>query len=220
MTVTVQAYEIIRLLPEETKNEITGIGSVTRRNCFRLGRVTNQIMEQIEENPSKYANLSVMAVYVAVAILDNEEHSARTIRDYSDICKLYKPEDELSYESLPFAHFRYAASFNGRRYEILDYALKQAMEYGKPPSVAELEAYFNPQPEQPEVFFSDDTSSPQFENAEQVSEHPAMGLVDALAIIDNYLNKLPADTAKIARGLLHQVLDLLKEYIDNREKVL
>lgn len=219
MSTTIQAYEIIRLLPEETKNEITGIGSVTRRNCFRLGRVTNQIIEQISENPAKYANLSVMAVYVAVAILDNEEHSARTIRDYSDICKLYKPEDELQYEQLPFAHFRYAASFNGRRYEILDYALKQCMEYGKPPSVAELEAYFNPQPEQPEVFFSDDTSAPQFENAEPVGEHPAMGLVDAVSIIDNYLKKLPDGVSEIARGLLKQILDYLQEYIDNKEKV-
>lgn len=219
MSTTVQAYEIIRLLPEETKNEITGIGSTTRRNCFRLGRITNQIIEQISENASKYANLSIMAVYVAVAILDNEEHSARTIRDYSDICKLYKPEDELKYEQLPFAHFRYAAFFNGRRYEVLDYALKQCLEYGKPPSVSELETFFNPQPEQPEVFFSDDTSAPQFENTEKETEHPGMRLVDAVSIIDNYLKELPKPIADTARGLLSQLLSIIQEHIDNREKI-
>jgi hypothetical protein len=154
-----------------------------------------------------------MEVYKAVAIMLEQEYSARTVRDYSAIAGFFNEQYRQSYDLLPFSHFRFARSFGERCIEVLDYSLAVTHENDRPPSVEFLEMKFNPQaslpedapPEQDRVY-QDDTDLV----SQEITVNKALSaLRQGVRIL-----KLQEPVKSLVEGLLDELENVLQPMLD------
>ncbi len=84
-------------------------------------------------------DLPVNAIYSAIASFWGR--SSRTVRDYARVAKFYPPEIRDYYSVLSFSHMRYACGLENWQ-GILDWAIRQTDEFGRPATYDSLVAQF------------------------------------------------------------------------------
>lgn len=129
-------------IPDETLNELSAMANRWKLDYIRLGHITLKIIDWVEKDEGQNLGFGVMDVYRAVASALNNEISERTVRYYTDVVKFFDLEIFEAYELLPFSHFAFAKSFDGKAFDVLDLAYSYTKTYGKAPSVAWLSVNF------------------------------------------------------------------------------
>jgi len=147
-----KSLEILKSLPDRTVIELQAIANDTRRHSWRIGQITNQIIQVFEAELILYSDWSRVDIYEAVAICLEHEYSAKTIRDFANLESIFTPAEQQKFSDLPFSHFRFAATLGPRRLDVLELSSHQMGEMGRPPSVDWLyHQFFAETPEAPEV---------------------------------------------------------------------
>jgi hypothetical protein len=119
------------LVADEFQNELIMIRDKVKEYAFRVGDITESV---INFNPDEPRSL----LYLAVGSFCGR--SARTVRDYHRVSMFYPMDIRKQYEILAFDHFRFAMGDMWR--SILDYAISDMDETGRPATVEKLEAVF------------------------------------------------------------------------------
>ena len=130
-----KSLEILKSLPDRTVIELQAIANDTRRHSWRIGQITNQIIQVFEAELILYSDWSRVDIYEAVAICLEHEYSAKTIRDFANLESIFTPAEQQQFSDLPFSHFRFAATLGPRWLDALELSAHQMGEQGRPPSV-------------------------------------------------------------------------------------
>ena len=147
-----KSLEILKSLPDRTVIELQAIANDTRRHSWRIGQITNQIIQVFEAELILYSDWSRVDIYEAVAICLEHEYSAKTIRDFANLESIFTSAEQQKFSDLPFSHFRFAATLGPRRLDALELSAHQMGEQGRPPSVDWLyHQFFAETPEQPDA---------------------------------------------------------------------
>ena len=146
-----KSLEVLKSLPDRTVIELQAIANDTCRHSWRIGKITNEINQVIEANPTQYPGWSRVDVSEAVAICLEHEYSAKTIRDFASLESIFTPAQQQQFSDLPFSHFRFAATLGPRRLDALELSAHQMGMQGRPPSVDWLyHQFFAETPVEPE----------------------------------------------------------------------
>jgi hypothetical protein len=204
---------VLKSVPESLKIELSALADRHRRDYWRVGDVTNEIVVLVKERPDVYPDVGEMEVYKAVATMLNQEYSSRTVRDYAGLAAFFNSEIRQEYDLLPFSHFRYARSFGDRWAEVLGYSLAVAHENDRPPSVEFLEMKFQPPIEMPEY---DENEQPMQSYSSDTDMVDGMTVSKALGIIRRGLKtfQLPDHVHDTAESLLDELEGILQPMLD------
>jgi len=146
-----KSLEVLKSLPDRTVIELQAIANDTRRHSWRIGQITNQIIQVFEAELILYSDWSRVDIYEAVAICLEHEYSAKTIRDFANLESIFTPAEQQQFSDLPFSHFRFAATLGPRRLDALELSAHQMGMQGRPPSVDWLyHQFFAETPVEPE----------------------------------------------------------------------
>jgi hypothetical protein len=203
----------MRVVPESVQARLGAIAAQHRRDAWMIGDCTNEIIQVAQARPDLYPDIGEMEIYRAVAVMLNQEYSARTVRDYASIAAFYGPIVRDEFDLLPFSHFRYARTYGERWREVLEYSLAVAHENSHSPSVEFLEAKLRP------AAFAEDTA--EMRESEHLFES-AVGGVDYQSIAKAVetlrtgvkMLALPEMDRDEASALLDGLISLLQPYLD------
>jgi hypothetical protein len=123
--------KIIKLMPEELRNEGIQLQSEMEAIYWRIGDWVNNVYAwALAEG---FASNKKTACASCAAILQGVDLHADTLYNYARVAEHY-PADRRSIEVLPFSHLLYAAGFGENSKEVIDYDLKLMEERGGAPA--------------------------------------------------------------------------------------
>lgn len=102
------------LIPDEIINELLGIAEAEKVSSFRLGDITNELIEG-------HPDVEHQIIYLAVGTFVGK--ASRTVREYAAVAKFYKPATRREYEILSFDHFRLAMRYGDKWQEALEWVM-------------------------------------------------------------------------------------------------
>jgi hypothetical protein len=118
------------LIPEEFQVELINLGDSSMEQSFRIGDICSTCF---------YLNAGTPKAQIYSAIGAFCGKPSRTVREYCSIAEFYSPETRRTYSLLSFSHFRFAYKFRDDNWrEILEYAVNESEQYGRPATVDKL----------------------------------------------------------------------------------
>lgn len=129
----------VGILPQEIQNELMVLRDVHSMTCWRIGDLTNQVIdwaiEQQENAPTREM------IYSAVGNIVGK--LPRTIREYASISRKYPPEIRQQYDVLAYDYFRNALTLcPDNPASALEWCIQQGDILGRPATVAAMVAHF------------------------------------------------------------------------------
>lgn len=132
------------MIPQAINDELIVLGEQLSASVWRIGDLINQAYEIVLANDQS----GITKIQVCSWASRRVGKSIRSLKEYAYVAAFYPPEIRAEYDSLPFAHFKFAMGFqladNGIPgwKKILDRSIEYMGERGFPPSVDALERAF------------------------------------------------------------------------------
>lgn len=120
----------------ETLTELQGIGQAFEQYAWKAGWATEKLYEEVTANGGR-RTVEECCWYVSISSF-NGLRSMNTVKRYLHNARFFSPKTVAKYDALPFSTFEYARSHEKGWKYILDRAMQEAKQWGKPLSVTQL----------------------------------------------------------------------------------
>ncbi len=125
------------VIPQNLQNELIAIRDSISQNFWDIGDISLMVCNYVDDN-----DIPVSRDFVWRAVGAFVGLSARTVREYARVARFFNYAVRKEYEILTFSHFAFAARYEEHWKQILDFAIAEIENLGRPATVDRLEVEF------------------------------------------------------------------------------